>query len=362
LHINRLELTNFRNHGSLTIECSKGLNVICGENGAGKTNILEAILVCACGRSHRTTKDNELVKFKEEGYRLGVWLTKDECAPYIEIIYFLGQKGRIIKVNHIAIKKLSDLMGNLVAVMFSPSSLAIIKQGPSERRRFIDIAISQLRPTYFYDLQQYNKVLNQRNYLLKSIQSNRKLIDTLEIWDEKLISIGARIMHKRADFINEIRGLTLENYYKITEQQEKLNLVYQFSIQIESEQEKDIKSAFAVQLKKSLNSEIARGSTLYGPHRDECNIFLNDLNIKSYGSQGQQRAAILAMKLAEVQNAKKETGQYPVLLLDDVMSELDKKKRQYLLNNLEGIQTLITCTEDIPFLTDLNDKYKYIYV
>lgn len=351
MFIKNLRLANFRSYGALNVKFEKNFNIIYGDNAQGKTNIIEAIFLCASGRSHRTSKDIDLIKFEETGSYIKLDIIKDSVDSTIEI-YFGREEKKKIKINEIPVKKIGDLIGHFNAVIFSPEDLLVIKEGPSERRRFIDITLCQLRPSYFYDLQQYMRVLAQRNTLLKEIQERKSLTDTLEVWNINLASIGSRIMKARNEFTGKIKKMAEANHYKLTDHNEKLDLCYIPSIELESfEHVKDIETAFLKKLEASLKREMARGSTLYGPQRDDYELFLNGTSLKQYGSQGQQRTAVLAIKLSEIELMKEMNGSYPVLLLDDVMSELDRKRQEYLFDSLQEVQTFITCT-DIGFLKD----------
>lgn len=359
MHIQSLKLNNFRNYESLKIEFSKNFNIIYGDNGQGKTNILEAIFLCSSGRSHRTSKDIELLKINENGYFIEVLFRKEDMDASIEVLFRKDEKKKI-KINQIPIKKIGNLMGNLNTVIFSPEDLLIIKEGPSERRRFIDITISQIKPTYFYDLQQYMKILYQRNALLKEIQKKRSLIDTLDIWNNNLVVTGSRIIKVRDDFIKRLNKYIEINHSKLTNGKERLMLKYAPFIKVgENLNITDIENIFRKTLEQSVNKELFKATTLTGPQRDDYEIFLNDDNLKQFGSQGQQRTAVLAIKLSEVDLMKQETGEYPIILLDDVMSELDKSRQRYLIENLKNIQTFITST-DIDYINEIESIDKQV--
>lgn len=354
MRVNALKIRNFRNYEALDLSFDKDCNIIFGENAQGKTNILEAIYLCAAGRSHRTSKDNEMVRMHTEGYSIFLDIEKEKQEINIEIKYYREGK-KSIKINEIPAKKLGNLIGNLNAVIFSPEDLMIIKDGPSERRRFMDITISQLKPSYFYDLQQYGKILMQRNSLLKEIQLKRTLEETLDVWDEHLIKTGARIIKARKEFVEKINIHAKENHEKITNGKEKLYIGYECSFKVKNWGSIDnIEECFERSLKGAKERELVKGTTTYGPQRDDCCIILNETDIRIYGSQGQQRTAVLSMKLSEIDIMKDETGENPVLLLDDVMSELDMERQDYLLRNLEKVQTFITCT-DKEYFGKIND-------
>lgn len=345
MYIKTLKLAGFRNYDSLDVDFSKNVNVFYGDNGQGKTNILEAMFLCATGRSHRTTKDNELLKIGSKYYLVKMDIVREGAECNIEITFDMELKRRI-RINEIPIKKIGNLIGHLNAVMFSPEDLMIIKEGPSERRRFLDITISQLKPSYFYDLQQYNKVLTQRNFLLKDIQVKKYLLDTLDVWNNNLVAIGSRIMKNRYDFLKRLNLYAKKIHKSLTEGKEELSIKYDPSFNVNDFTDiKVIEESFKIELDRSKNKELIKAGTLVGPQRDDFEVYLNGMNIRQFGSQGQQRTAILSLKLSEIDLMKEDTGEYPILLLDDVMSELDAKRQEYLIQNLQSIQTFVTCTE-----------------
>lgn len=345
MQIKNLKLRDFRNYKSLDVDFAKAFNIIYGNNAQGKTNIIEAVFLCASGRSHRTSKDIELLRYESAGFGIKVLLEKEESQEEIEIAYTPEEKKKI-KINEIPVKKIGDLMGHLNAVIFSPEDLLVIKQGPSERRRFADITLSQLKPSYFYDLQQYAKILYQRNALLKNIIIEKELEATLDVWNKHLSRIGSRIMSSRNAFIKKLNTLAEARHAKLTNKEEVLLLKYSPSFEIdENSNTQEIEVIFDRILEKSKMREIQKGSSLYGPHRDDIDIILNGESTKIYGSQGQQRTSVLSMKLAEIDLMKEEAGDSPILLLDDVLSELDDRRKEYLLENITGLQTFITCTD-----------------
>lgn len=345
MYIESLYLKSFRNYKETTIEFSKNYNIIYGENAQGKTNIIEAIFLCASGRSHRTSKDSELLNVSSNNYYIKLDSVKEKENLSIEILHEKERK-KIIKLNEIPLKKMGDLMGNLLAVIFSPEDLSVINEGPSQRRRFIDITLSQIKPSYFYDLQQYNRILLQRNSLLKEIQNNRSLIDTLDIWNIKIAETAARIIKVRYDFISRLGNTAKSSHSILSSNNENMQILYASSVKADNFSEVDkIKEIFINELNRIRNIEIKRGTTLKGPHRDDYEIYINDMDVKSFASQGQKRTVVLSIKLAELQIIKEETGEYPILLLDDVMSELDYRRREILFDSINNIQTFITCTE-----------------
>jgi len=356
LYVKYLSLNDYRNYSNVKLEFSENFNIIYGKNAQGKTNILESIFICASGRSHRTKRDVDLIRIGRQGYSVNLLVNKKNEETLIQVSYKKDEK-KSVKINEIPVKKIGNLMGHLNVVMFSPEDLLIIKEGPSERRRFMDITISQLRPSYFYDLQQYAKIISQRNMLLKEVQNKKSLLDTLEIWDNNIIKTGARIVWTRRNFINKLNIIAEEKHKRITNRTENLGLKYICSFNIDDcKSLEDVEKSFEKALEKVHVMELTKCTTLIGPQRDDCEILLNDMSIKLYGSQGQQRSAVLSMKLSEIEIMKEETGETPVLLLDDVMSELDSSRQEYLFDSIEGIQTFITCTEGNFFDEKLSGK------
>ncbi len=361
MRIKSVKLKNYRNYDEAKVGFSDTYNIIYGNNAQGKTNVVEAIFLCASGRSHRTSRDNELLKYGCSFFEIKLDYEKENVNEEIHVTYNSDQKKKI-SINEIPLKKIGDLMGHLNAVMFSPEDLLLIKQGPVERRRFIDITLSQLRPSYFYDLQQYSKILFQRNNLLKSISINRKLADTLEVWDHHLIKTGTRIMKARIQFIKRLDELSGLRHERLTNREEKLELNYDPSFEIKGiENENDIEELFRKNIIRNREKEILKGSTAAGPHRDDIDIILNGESTKVYASQGQQRTSVLSIKLAEIDLMKEETGEFPVLLLDDVLSELDDRRKEYLLDNIDGMQTFITSTEK-RFFTRSSERARFFIV
>ncbi len=336
---------DFRNYERLKLNLNDRFNVIFGENGQGKTNIIESVFLCASGRSHRTAKDAELIKIGKDAYTVCLTFEKEKREQTLEISYNRGEKKKI-RLNEVALNKIGEMIGVFTAVIFSPEDLQLVKEGPSERRRFIDISLSQLRPSYFFDLQQYNKILFQRNSLLKDLQENPSLLDTLEVWDINLAAVGARITESRRSFLKLVGEKAWEIHRKLTGGREELKIRYVPGIDAgRNAGKEELAECFLQKLKSNRDREISKGTTMYGPQRDDFELFVNDMDLKQYGSQGQQRTTVLSLKLSEMEIMKEYTGSYPVLLLDDVMSELDKNRREYLLSNLSEVQTLITCTD-----------------
>ncbi|AOY75419.1 DNA replication/repair protein RecF [Clostridium formicaceticum] len=357
--VEEVKLLDYRNYKQLQLQFHPKLNIFVGENAQGKTNILEALYVCAIGKSFRTNKDQEMVRMLKEHAYIKTSILKSTDKVEIEVL-INRENNKRIKVNKLSLTKYGDLLGNLNVVLFSPEDLKIIKEGPNERRRFINNDISQILPRYYYTLVQYNKILQQRNKVLKNYKG--KTID-LEVWDEQLIDHGAWLMIYRRNFIKRIAILAKLMHKKITDGLEILEVQYDSSIKIKEENEiKDIKEKFREALKEAQPLEERRGLTLIGPHRDDLIFKVNGLEIKKYGSQGQQRTAVLSLKLAELELMKGEVGEYPILLLDDVMSELDKKRQNYLIKNLKNVQTFITTTMIEPLNINNQEEYKLFHV
>ncbi len=360
MYVTNVQLKNFRNYQNGNINFGKEVNILYGNNAQGKTNILESIYAFTMGKSYRTNKDSEMILFDKDFSNIKISFINENGINHGEIILSSDKKKRI-KINEVPINKIGELMGFFNAVIFSPEDLNLIKEGPVQRRKFINVCISQLRPNYFYYLQQYIKILNQRNNLLKSLNFNKSLIDTLPIWDEKLIDCGSRIISSRLIFIEKIRDISKEIHKNITRDKEKLKIEYKTNIGIHDDNSKDIehiKEIFKKKLERNRQREINYGMTLIGPHRDDMNFYINDIQVKKYGSQGQQRTVVLSLKMAEMELIKEELGEYPVLLLDDIMSELDKNRQDYIMNNIMNRQVIITCTEINGF--NINKK-NYIY-
>ena len=332
--IKSIKLANYRNYDSLKLSFDKGVNILYGDNAQGKTNVLEAIYLSATTKSHKGSKDKEIIEFNEEESHIRTIIERRELEYQVDM-HLRKYKSKGIAINGQKIKKAAELVGLLNVVFFSPEDLSIIKDGPSERRRFIDMELCQLDKSYLYNLNQYNKVLNNRNKLLKDIIFNPSLKDTLDIWDEQLIQYGIQIIRRRADFIKELNDIIFDIHKKLSGDKEILILEYEPDVKAEE---------FESKLKSSRERDLKLSQTTYGPHKDDCIFMVNDCDIRKFGSQGQQRTAALSLKLAEIEFVKKVTNDTPILLLDDVLSELDSNRQNHLLNSIGDIQTIITCT------------------
>ena len=344
--VKSLELKDYRNYNNLNMQFHSGTNILYGENAQGKTNILEAIYLCGTTKSHRGSKDKEIVMFHEEEAHVRVILEKNQIPHRIDL-HLKKNKAKGVAIDGIPIKRQSELFGMLNLVLFSPEDLYIIKNGPSERRRFLDIELCQLDKIYLSNLTNYNKVLIQRNNLLKQISFNRNLMDTLYVWDEKLMEYGRKIIETRNDFIIRLNDLVGQIHKRLTGGKEELILHYEPNVKC---------SDFEGKLKKSLERDLALKMTNVGPHRDDLNFMSADVDIRKYGSQGQQRTAALSCKLAEIDLVKSVIKENPILLLDDVLSELDRQRQTHLLNSIGDIQTIITCTGLEEFI---NHRFQY---
>ncbi len=344
--IKNLSLVNYRNYTNQSINLSDNLNVIIGKNAQGKTNLLEAIFLCAIGKSPRTTKDKDLIKWGSDFAKISLNVAKKIGKSDIDL-YLFSNQNKAIKIDKIGIKKIGQLLGTFNAIYFSPDELKLIKESPEERRRFMDIDLSQFDKNYFYALGHYNQVLQQRNKLLKSPDINA-IKDTIFIWNEQLAGYGANIIMSRLKLIESLKIHSKKIHKFLTSNNEDLELSY---VGYTADNVDELKNILLHKLEESLDKDIHLGFTTVGPHRDDIKISANNIDLRSFGSQGQQRTASLTLKLAELTTFKERLGEYPVLLLDDVLSELDETRQLKLLEFISPIQTLLTCTEfnfDIP--------------
>ena len=334
MFIKSIELNQFRNYENLNLQFDNGTNILYGDNAQGKTNILESIYVSGTTKSHKGSRDKEMIRFGENEAHIRTMVEKNQMSYQIDM-HLKKNRSKGIAINGVPIRKASELFGVLNMVFFSPEDLNIIKNGPSERRRFLDSEICQLDKIYLSDLTKYNKVLNQRNKLLKDMVFHPDLENTLSVWDMQLISYGRRIISRRRRFVEELNEIVRGIHESISGGREQLTLTY----------EPDIEEAFFEdELNRAKEKDRKYCSTSVGPHRDDISFFIGDIDIRKFGSQGQQRTAALSLKLSEIELVKLATHDTPILLLDDVLSELDKHRQNYLLDSIHDIQTLITCT------------------
>ncbi len=332
--IKSVELLNFRNYRELALSFDKGTNILFGDNAQGKTNILEAAYMSGTTKSHKGSRDKEMIRFGESEAHIRTIVEKQGKEYRIDM-HLRQNRSKGIAVNKIPMKKASELFGILNIVFFSPEDLNIIKNGPAERRRFLDAELCQLDKIYLSDLSDYNKILNQRNKLLKDMIYRPELADTLPIWNQQLVETGKRIVKRRRHFVQELSKIVRDIHYRISGEKEEMQLIYEPSVS---------EDLFETELERFDGRDRKLCLTSVGPHRDDLLFSVRDVDIRKFGSQGQQRTAALSLKLSEIELVKKLIHDTPVLLLDDVLSELDSGRQNYLLNNIYDTQTIITCT------------------
>lgn len=332
--VKSIELKNFRNYENLSLSFDEGTNILFGNNAQGKTNILEAVYMSGTTKSHKGSKDRELIRFGETEAHIRTVVAKGDREYQIDM-HLKQNRSKGIAVNRVPIKKASELFGLLNIVFFSPEDLNIIKNGPAERRRFLDSELCQLDKLYLSDLTNYNKILNQRNKLLKDMVYRPDLSDTLPVWDIQLAETGKKIIRRRQQFVEELNEIVRDIHYKISGEKEELWLKYEPSTW---------DTAFEEELDRVKVRDLKLCQTSVGPHRDDLLFSIHGVDIRKFGSQGQQRTSALSLKLSEIELVKRSIHDTPVLLLDDVLSELDSSRQNYLLNNIYDTQTMITCT------------------
>ena len=334
MKIKQLKLKNYRNYDLLELDFDPSTNILYGDNAQGKTNILESIYMCGTTKSHRGTKDRDMIRFGQEEAHIEAVIDK-KGVPFEIDIHLKNNSPKGVAINKMPIRRAIELFGIVNIVFFSPEDLNIIKNGPSERRKFIDLELSQLDKVYLSDLSNYNRIVNQRNKLLKDVYDRKDLIETLDIWDLQLVNYGKKIIDRRNKFIVELNEIVGKVHGQLTGGKEHLQIYYEPSASSVD---------FETNLKKNREKDIKMKSTSVGPHRDDICFMADGLDIRKFGSQGQQRTAALSLKLSEIKIVKKVINDTPILLLDDVLSELDKHRQNYLLDSISDIQTLITCT------------------
>lgn len=353
--IKSVDLKDFRNYDYLNMVLDDKINIIYGDNAQGKTNILEALYVCATSKSHRGNKDKEVIRFGDDEAHIKVMINKNGIDYRVDM-HLKKNKAKGIAVNGIPIRKATELFGIINIVFFSPEDLNIIKDGPSERRKFIDMEFSQLDKIYLSNLVNYNKVVNQRNKLLKEISFSGKQEDmeTLDIWDMQLVKYGKDVILGRDYFVDKIGKIVNDIHKKLSGEKENLKIKYLPSVSTKD---------FEKELKKNRQKDIRMKSTGIGPHKDDMIFYINGNDVRKFGSQGQQRTVALSLKLAEIELVKQVIHDTPVLLLDDVLSELDSSRQNFLLNNIGDIQTIVTCTgldELISNRLNMNKIFKVV--
>ena len=340
--IESIELKNYRNYDELHMDFSQGTNILYGDNAQGKTNVLEAIYVCATTKSHRGSKDKEIIQFDRDESHIKLNVRKNDI-PYRIDMHLKKNKAKGVAVNGVPIRKASELFGIVNVVFFSPEDLNLIKNGPAERRRFVDMELCQLNKLYVHSLVQYNRIVTQRNKLLKDLAFRPDYEETLDIWDMQLVQYGKEIILYRKEFVERL-GMIIEPIHrKLSGDKESLHILYEPDVEADS---------FEETLRRSRSQDLKQRTTLTGPHRDDLSFMVNGIDIRRFGSQGQQRTAALSLKLAEIELVENIVHDYPILLLDDVLSELDNSRQNQLLAGINHIQTVITCTGLEDFVND----------
>lgn len=332
--IKSLKLKNFRNYKELDLRFDQGTNILYGDNAQGKTNVLESLYLSGTSKSHKGSRDKEMILFGEDEAHICTVVEKNGAENQIDV-HLKKSSSKGMAVNRIPIRKASELFGILNIVFFSPEDLNIIKDGPAQRRRFLDMELSQLDKIYLHNLGKYHKVLQQRNKLLKDIYFRPELKDTLSVWDQQLADYGGKIIERRSQFLEELNEIVRDIHASISGGRETLVLRYEPSTEADTMES---------ELLRMRDKDLRTGMTSYGPHRDDISFLINETDIRKFGSQGQQRTSALSLKLAEIELVKRLIHDTPVLLLDDVLSELDSSRQNYLLNSIHNIQTIITCT------------------
>lgn len=333
--IRSLKLKNYRNYDLLDMTFDPKTNILYGDNAQGKTNILEALYLTGTTKSHRGTKDRDMIQFGHDESHLETIVEKKGAAFQIDM-HLKKNSPKGIAIDKIPIRRASELFGIVQFVFFSPEDLNIIKDGPAGRRRFIDLELSQLDKIYLSNLSNYNRIINQRNSLLKDLYGQEHLLETLDIWDMQLAAYGTKILERRREFVEQVNEIISDIHFKLTGGRERIRLIYE---------ESRGNLTFEQALRKYRERDIRMKSTTVGPHRDDlCFVSNDEIDIRKFGSQGQQRTAALSLKLSEIELVKRIINDTPILLLDDVLSELDKHRQNYLLESIHDIQTVITCT------------------
>ena len=343
MHINFVELRNFRNYSYEKFELSSNLNILLGDNAQGKTNLLESIYFSCIGKSFKTKNEKELIKNGFNNARIFLDFEKNNGNNTILIDFKDNQK--YVKLNEINITKMSSLLGNLACVFFSPNELKLVKEAPEDRRRFLDIDISQINKQYYLNLIKYNKILKERNKLLKSSDDVSLIEETLPICDYQLISSASEIILSRLDFVEKLNKFSSIEHSNLTSNKENLIVEYSSCENFKDKTKEEIEKILAEKLLETREKDLRLKYTNVGPHRDDLKIYLNDLEVKSFGSQGQQRTSLLSIKLAELEIFKEVFNEYPLLLLDDVFSELDEGRKIRLFERVKNLQTIITTTK-----------------
>lgn len=351
--VKSIDLKNFRNYEIEHIDFDNSTNIFYGDNAQGKTNILEAIFLSGTTKSHKGSKDFEMISFEKEEAHIKTIISKKNIDYRIDM-HIKKNKAKGIAINGVPVKKALDLYGVVNIIFFSPEDLNIIKNGPSGRRKFMDMELCQLNKVYANNLVNYNKALDHRNRLLKEINFNPSLKDTLDIWDSQIVRFGNEIINRRKEFIDKLNYIISPIHSKLSGGKEELTISYEPSVEADN---------FEDNLAYYRERDIKMKVTEVGPHRDDVIFMINGIDIRKYGSQGQQRTTALSLKLAEIELVKEITGDTPILLLDDVLSELDGNRQNYLLNSINNVQTIITCTGLDDFINNrfsINSIFKVV--
>lgn len=349
MYIKKVELKNFRNYSEQSIDLCDNINIIYGDNAQGKTNIIESIFLCSMGKSFRSKKDSDLIKFGENEARVKIEYEKVDRGGATEVLI---NSQKTFFINGVKQNRISDIIGKVNTIIFTPADIDIIKAGPQRRRKFIDMMISSLKPNYIYLLNNYNKIIDQRNNYLKQIRFENKPENMLDIWDEQLALFSSQIFEYRNKYVNKISEKIKDIHKMITncgKDCEEIKIKY-----ISTGKDKE---SFLENIKRARKIDIQRGYTNIGVHKDDIIFYINDKPAALFGSQGQQRSLVLSLKLSELHIVYEENNDYPILLLDDFMSELDSKRRKIFLEQIKNNQVIITCTDKI----DLENKNKFIY-
>jgi DNA replication and repair protein RecF len=339
MYIKKIELQNFRNYENLKTEFHPNVNLFLGQNAQGKTNLLESIYITSLGKSFRTNKDKDFIRFGEAFCRVKATVCRDDDTTVELAVNKEGKKG--IKIDGVKARKLSELFEHIYIVIFSPEDLRLVKDQPENRRRFIDRELCQLKLSYYNNLNQYKRILAQRNKYLKEQHIDENVID---IWDIKLAEYGAALMIQRNDFIQRIKSISGSIHQKITAGKEKLTISYEANVGLVDTQKEQMEKIYKA-LKDNVEKDRKNRNTGKGPHKDDLKLTIDGIDIRDFGSKGQQRTSALSLKLAEIELIKQEIGEEPILLLDDVLSELDDERQHFLINAIKDIQVFITTTQ-----------------
>lgn len=363
--INSITADGYKNLENVCIELDPKMNIICGENAQGKTNLIEAVWLCSGCRSFRGTREKDFIGFTKDAAKVGIIFSDNERKQEISFsVKKENPKEKTVNLNGVKLPLLSKLFGSFRCVVFTPEDLDLTKGTPDVRRHFLDLSISQIKPSYINALNKYNTILSHRNALLKSINNlNDEDESCLDIWNEQIAEAGAYISVLRYNFCLLLNEYTKQLYSSVTDGKEKLKTGYHSTVYEALDGEKDIKGKlkeiYLKKLRSSITTDLKLGFTSAGIHRDDLKININDLPVREFGSQGQARSAALSLKLAHARILKEEYGEDPVMLLDDVLSELDPMRQRFILNNIEDMQVLITCC-DSKFITDMRGGKVFI--